>query len=490
MPNQIKKSLSSPIPFVAALLILATVWIFLRFYNLNQSYFFFGDAGRDAWAMWQWRYQGKIPYLSPAVSALPINVSPIYFYILYPFFLLTGQSYFYSQIALLVYCWFFITITAWLIYPQKNHRAPFLLLVLLLTLCPEFIIQSRYVWNPSFIIAPLVTAFYLLIIKPPKLLKSAKWPQIFLLFSGGLVALSTSLNMSVIPVSLAFCILALIVTKRKFWWWLGGLVSGMIFFYTPMILFEIKHSFQITHRMTGALLSRAVNGVNEPTLTKLSHLLSMPMSNLKLGVGVAIFMVVFSLYKLVKTRQHSKLKQLGSPLILASLGLLITVTFSLIFPLQIETHYIFGAMFFLLIGLAYLPSPTNYLGALVVAIGWVIFLTNHPIDAKAFRTVTEFDTCMQKIATIIDRPTFVTVQSPSHNHEGYEILFGLSQHGIEVKDIHIEPESTNLMVVMNERITFTNGKDSFYELTQFGPAEVVSEGECGPQWGWTVIERK
>ena len=39
--------------------------------------------------LWDWNKTGKIPLLGPQTSALPINQSSVYFYILYPGFLLS-----------------------------------------------------------------------------------------------------------------------------------------------------------------------------------------------------------------------------------------------------------------------------------------------------------------------------------------------------------------------------------------------------------------
>jgi len=62
--------------------LLAILFVILRLYNINNSLFFINDTGRDMAVLQSWQNTGKIPLLGPQTSALPINQSAIYFYLL------------------------------------------------------------------------------------------------------------------------------------------------------------------------------------------------------------------------------------------------------------------------------------------------------------------------------------------------------------------------------------------------------------------------
>lgn len=485
------KKIDSRIFLVVALFCLAIMWSVVRFYNLQQSYFFMGDAGRDAWVMWKWQNQGKIPFLGPGVSALPMNVSPVYFYMLYPFYFVSGGNYFYSQITLLVYCWFFIVVTGGLIFHQKEKHWSYCLLVLLLTFCPQFIIQSRFVWNPSFIIAPLVTAFYLLTHGPQLENKLKIKSAGLLVMSGVLVALATALNMSVVPGAIAFLVIAIILVKRRFFYWLLGLISGMFLFYLPTILFEFKYSFQISKRMLATIVSGGMESVRDPIMIRLEKIFAYPVQSGWLGMGMVILLIGFSVYQYCKcSTMEERKKIIKSNLFLATIGLIITIFFSLIIPFNIETHYIFCVLFFMLIGLVNLPQPINSISSLLIVLYWIFLLVVNPLDKQVFRTVAELDICMNQISKKINEPVYVAVQSGVHLlHDGKEFWYGLAKQGVQVEEIYDGADKANLLVVINELATFTDGVDKFHELTLFGPAEVIEMGECSQDWGWTILKK-
>lgn len=76
-------------------------FIFLRVYRLPSTLFFFNDMGRDLLVLWE-SWEHKKPFLlGPQNSALPFNQPALYFYSLYPAFLLTGMSLFTHTVTFL-----------------------------------------------------------------------------------------------------------------------------------------------------------------------------------------------------------------------------------------------------------------------------------------------------------------------------------------------------------------------------------------------------
>ena len=215
------------------------VWSWTRFANLSESFWFWDDAGRDGWYLWQWWAQGKIPFLGPRTSALPINTSPFYFYLLFPSFVLMQQSYFYAHVTLFIFTWTIWSGLIWLTRGQPRRRQSLLMLMTLCCLAPPMIAQSRWVWNPSFIWQMVLAAFYLLLCLPRK-----KWA---IITSGALTVLAASFNFSAIPAVLAIFIVMLIQNRRQWLaWCLGAVGSGVIAFLPTLVYEAVKSNWQIT----------------------------------------------------------------------------------------------------------------------------------------------------------------------------------------------------------------------------------------------------
>src|SRR3989339_823435 len=150
--------------WIVAVFLVGLFW-WLRFNNIGTSLFYFNDMGRDLLVLQDWMETGKPPLLGPQTSSLPINQSAIYFYLLMPGFLLFNGS----PMALLytnafIYISFFLG-GLWFLRGNKKMQMALLGFFLLVTISPQYIIQSRFVWNPSFTTPLLATAlisFYLL----------------------------------------------------------------------------------------------------------------------------------------------------------------------------------------------------------------------------------------------------------------------------------------------------------------------------------------
>jgi len=476
--------------FVASLTLVFALWVYSRFFNLEHTYLFISDAGRDAWTLAQWNDTGKIPFLGPGVSGIPMQASPVYFYILYPFFVLSQQSYFYSQIALFVYSWFFLVWTARIVFPTKNWRLPYALLVILLCASPVVVSQSRTVWNPSFLIPPVVTAFFLFLRSTSTTPHPGHAVGKDALLSGALLALASSLHFSAIPMGFAFAVGALITLRARALWWLAGFAGGVLLCFLPMIAFDLKHHFQITNRVIATLREGAVGTAGANPLSNLMFLSAAPTGTTQVFLLATSLMLFFSVILFTKVLRTTK-RSTVNPRTLALSGLIITLVVSSIFPLRMELHYTFGVLFFLFAGIAFLPKPINLVLTGWLTLSWIATTFHIFPHQPALRTVSEFDSCMRSVREHISEPVYVTVQSGLHRyHEGQEFRYGLLRHGAEVKNITPGIAHARSMVVFTEYATYTHEKDSWYELTLFGSGTVVGTGECGPSLGWTIIQKK
>ena len=95
------------------------------------------------------------PLLGPLTSALPFNQSAVYFYLLYPGYLLFGGHPISSVFTLIIF--YLIVFVFLFVFLKKNSNLATSLLITfyLISVHPQFIIQNRFVWNPSFI-PPLI----------------------------------------------------------------------------------------------------------------------------------------------------------------------------------------------------------------------------------------------------------------------------------------------------------------------------------------------
>ena len=139
------------LPLYLLSLFILFVFIFFRLYKITNSFLFFGDPGRDFLVLENWLITHKPPLLGPQTSALPFNQSAIYFYLLMPLYLITGKSLF-STIYTYVIVYSFAYIIGFLGFRHKPRLLQILLVSFyLISLQPQYIIQGRYIWNPSFV---------------------------------------------------------------------------------------------------------------------------------------------------------------------------------------------------------------------------------------------------------------------------------------------------------------------------------------------------
>jgi hypothetical protein len=158
--------------------------------------------GRDLLVLQNWQQTGKPPLLGPQTSALPFNQSAIYFYYLYPFYLITNAS---PYTALFANAFLYILSFIFSLYLfRQNHKSYFLVLIsfFLITVHPQYIIQSRFVWNPS-LITPLIITSILAFFKNR------------LVFYSLLISFAFSLSYSVFPLIIATVIYYLIFIRQK-----------------------------------------------------------------------------------------------------------------------------------------------------------------------------------------------------------------------------------------------------------------------------------
>jgi len=450
------------------------LFLFLRFYKIQNSLFFFNDMGRDMLVLYTWQETGKPPLLGPQTSALPFNQSAIYFYILFPFYLLTNAS---PYTALIANAFLYISSFIFSLYFFRNNpKSSFLLLVsfFLISVHPQFIIQNRYIWNPSFVtpfLLPSLLSFYLL---------SQKYSKIYLWLFSFSLSMALSLSYSIAPLFIALIVTSLFIFKQKIISILFSLGTSLAIINLPTIFFEFRHQFLLT---TALLTKHSPPQADTEFLSKLNNLLTFTVgsSSYLLNLIILILIITTSLFFIFKSKSHFQK--------LISILLLITLAFTFLIPITIQAHYIFGILILFFLLLASVPFPYSLL--ILITSSLIYFQPSHlnSYFKTAPRTITQTNQCFQQFCQKYPKPLFVTVTSSLHPyHYGPEFRYLMAKNGCLVRNIESQPSSANTMAVVLDSATFSQ-KTHYYELDLFGPFSLGSTFPCAPNLGIQLITR-
>lgn len=487
--------------YVVLFISLVAVFLFTRNYKIAESFFYLNDMGRDSLVLQNWQTSGKAPLLGPQTSALPFNQSAIYFYLLYPAFVISHGSPFSALATLQLFTLVVISITFFVLFRAKNTRLLeiFLLSFFLLILQPQEIVQSRFVWNPSFVTPLLFSSaiFLLLFYKNFTFKKAAVLGMYF--------AAAISFSYSVIPTVAALCLVSIFYLKKKALLLYGSIAAWLVVFNIPTLIFEVRHHFLLTNMMlhqvklaqNGIDLGSKVNGLLQFVFLDTNSTVA---AFAAIGTGIVLLsFFVFTIWKMIKFRQISTVDS-DSGFFLFSTALALTFLLTFLAPIPVYAHYIFGIVTLGLLTVATLPAKLRIFLSTLLILLWCIPLFQSEYFKKAPRTVSELMSCYQQYCSKNSQPLFVSLQSgvlPFHN--GPEHRYLLQRSGCNVKDIESESvevpnqpsslKSVNHMAVIVESSSFAFGKTSYAELTQFAPNQEMSRLNCQPNLQVVTLQR-
>lgn len=457
---------------IAIFLVLLYLW--LRFNKIGTSFVFINDMGRDILVLQDWLETGKPPLLGPQTSALPINQSSFYFYMLMPAFLLTNGSVFsalYTNAFIYISTFIF---GLWLLRKRLELQKIILVVFFLITISPQYVTQSRFVMNPSFVTPFLVISCICLYLLSESY---SLWKNILFSFS---LALTVCFSYSVAPVLIAINMYILFTLKKnKFRLILSQIVS-LIFVNTTTIIFEFRHNFTLTNM----LFSRGVFHLNPEGLswnnkfnTLFGYVFSMPSSWILVAVIFFGTVILWSIF--IK----------GFKFRIWGLLLFLTLIILFIVPLTIFSHFIFGVTTLLFLSIAVLPKLPKYM--IIIALTF-LYLSPKQINSNFVnspRTVDESIACIRQVCNDIKEPIFVSVQSGYHQyHNGLEFRYLMKRAGCQVRYIELVPKSAKLMAVVFDGSDYVNGKTTYNELSLFGPSKEINRYNCQENFGVAIIK--
>lgn len=345
--------LKNKLPWIVLILILL-VFIYLRVYRIEQTLNFQNDIGRDYLVLLEWLKSGKPPLLGPQNSAVPFNQSAVYFYLFFPFFVVSGMSFlttFWTNLS--IHLLVFVGGLSYLCRKNKIYSLwPILATMWLVAIHPQWVIQHRYVWNPSLVLISIMVAFVSFIELRSKFSRSLVW-----LFASSL-SFSVAMNLSAVPVLILFLLAGMICFGRKgISLLMTTFVSGNIWF-LPYWMFELRYDFQIIKRVLGRqILTLNPSALAWPVKWSAFERYLLGLENGNGWILTFLLVVLCGAYgwRIFFYYKKNSLKQLSSGLLALSL-LLLTLVISMLMPVPIESHYIFPVLGLLVFTIGYFPN--------------------------------------------------------------------------------------------------------------------------------------
>lgn len=469
------------LPIIFAICLTLFLFLFLRWYKIDQSFFFFNDMGRDFLVLYDWQQSGKPPLLGPQTSALPFNQSAFYFYLFYPFFILLKHSP-YTTLVTLNFLYLSAFALALYFFRKQKHQ----LLILIFTafifaIHPQVIIQNKFVWNPSFVPLFLMAAYFFF------LNLQKKFNQKNLFFFALSLALAVGMSLSALPALLALMMLSVIVFRKEpkkilFIILAVGLAHLLVFL--PYVAFEIKYKFQIIRRILSQ--GASLKSTDFFTLTsKISRLSSLLLPSFKYSLFFLISIIGAAIYSIIKNKEILKSKIFQSSFLFLATSIL-----TIFSPFNIEAHYIFGSLTFFILLIANLPKKI----ALLVTSFCIIFWLNPSSSSSYFqpapRTVSLLETCFTNFCAKNPEPIYVSVQAGFHNyHNGPEFRYLMKEKGCLVKNIEDRKNDANKMAVVVDGGQYVHNQNKYDELSLFGPSQEIDVFSCASNFRIHVLEK-
>jgi hypothetical protein len=451
-------------------------FLFIRLYNIKDGFFFFNDVGRDSLVLYDWLKTGKPPLLGPQTSALPINQSPFYFYWLMIFYFFLKGYYLYHVIALLSFYLIIFFIGLFLFRKNNLFIKIWLGSYFLMMIHPQYIIQSRYVWNPSFT-SPLILLslilFYQSIFEKNKN---------YLFLSSVFLSLAISFSYSIIPLFLVLSIFLLIYQREYFLNFILFFFLSLIFFYLPVIVFELRHNFLLTNSLFFKSHPKQQSLDFMSKLNSLSNYV-FATNNFLINKILFGFIFIYSLYLCFLNRKNIKENFFYFVFLF-----LIILTF--IIPITVQAHYIFGLTSLLFIIIFFKKRIFELFFLLLLTLFYSLGLINSNYFKSASRTYNQINSCFNKFCQSFKKPIYTTVVSNFHPyHYGPEHRYLLKKNGCNIFNIEEDQNKTNLMMVVLDD-GFFDEKTKYYELELFGKFKIIKKYFCQNNFGYLILEKQ
>lgn len=444
------------------------IFSFSRLYKIESSLWFFNDIGRDFIELYEWNKTGMPPLLGPQTSAVAYNQSAVYFYLLYPMYLITNHSPLATIYTGVIFYLSMFVFGLWYLRKDKWYQNLLIGSFFFTTIHPQFIVQNRFVWNPTFI-GPLLFLSFFAYLK----LKE-RFSKLDLVIFTLTIALATSLNFSIAPLTIAFMLLALF----DFWPKLNfikiyiGSIFAFLFWNIPTLVFELRHNFFLTKLLfTGEKIRQVSLSFPEKVHDLLYH--TFYHLDFKFSLTLAVLLLIFSLITLVKRPQ--KRFFIGRLMFL----LLTTTAITFVAPISIQSHYIFAFLTLLILLIVSLNKWFLLTTVITLSLIWLRPIQISEYFTTPYRTIEDQQSCAQLICQNETGPIFVSNQSRHHPyHNAMEWRYHFLEKGCQIKLLDTQINEADRMAVVIDDSEYNHGQTAYNELTQFGTSREIKRYQC------------
>lgn len=466
------------IPAIAFALII--LFLFFRFYNLQNSFSFLGDLARDSEKLMEWYQGSKPPLIGPNTILKIVNQSPWYFYLNAPVFFLFRSPYTMTiTLSLLSVLSFIYSL---FILRSKKEMPYILVLFFLIATHPIIVMQQRNPWNPTFAIPFLLSA-----IAGFLYLKKTYQPVIAFITAFSL-ALALGMTYSTTPVVfvLIAAILYFLSGKKRLAWVLHLIVSfGLVF--GPLFIFEIRSHF--------FTLSRLATGLNIPAvhatlLGKISFLITYVLTGLTTFDTMKWQIVAFFVLFLLNLIHADLDKKHNKDFLLFSFLLFIAIGVTLLMPFQ-QGYYLFGIMMLLFLTISSMKPYILILTIMLCAVMWITPTSLEQYFNPVKQPVNTMNSCAERFCKQHPGNYYVSTNNQLGIHSGHDQSFFLNRNGCVSRDIVSFPRlNYDTMVVVADFAKFMPHKTSYYELEQFGKYKITDVFKCTENIQYYLLKKQ
>lgn len=307
--------------------------------------------------------------------------------------------------------------------------------------------------------------------------------------------MAVSFSYAIAPV---FMVLGLLLV---FWWYphwkkilqlWGALAASLLLFQLPTLAFEVKYRFQLTRAVLFGDRPTQVGIDVSSKLRSLGELILGGEQPWQVVLAVfLLFLLAGNLWFIRKRRDQGKQSPLTYTVFLTAFPLLLgTFLLTLILPIAVHSHYIFGFTTLLFLLLASLESRLRVIGLAIFSVFWLQPFFTASMFEPARRTVHDLESCAELVCAEETQPLFVATESRHHTfHNGPEFRYAFAHAGCIVNALEQDPSSAQYLAVVEDDGEYQHGKSDFYELSLFGKSEVIRTYQCSAKMQVFILER-
>ena len=491
--SKLLKKINIKLVFWVIFCLLFLAWAFTQFYRLSQTFYLYHDFAQYAFKMFDWRSSGEIPLLGPFVTYVNFYLPPTYYWIIYPFYLITNGSIFYNHLACFVYTWVIFLGLALALYKRPTYRWSFLFLIALFCLNPLIIVnRTHQVWNPSYIWQPVVVAWYCLALST-----QSKRRLLLCVIGGAACAVVIGMELLIIPVVIGLLIVSALRLRGKVLPWLISFSVASSICWLPVLAVQFNQilntSLVLPNQPADLFAVRFYKlfaTAFAPTIYSYNHI--------NLNPHVIVLYVILLAVVIFYLKKNWGIKMLRQDWFQVLLVLTITAIISLIPKIEMSFWYTTGLAAIIILLLVNLPGRLKYLISTLLTIYWLTFFFK---SANIIASAPSIESCLKQICQRVTPYQYYYVSYADDITSGNALAYFLTTAGCppvqrwRMFDLDQPEDSINTdyqLLAAHYLDTSQHSNPLYIEhesfLNEFYSHPIAS-ASCDGNWGWTLYDK-